>query len=159
MNSVHDAIAQRTTTEGTVVGILVSIGFCHLLNDMLRSLIPAVYPLLKSVGRIATATPDRPLHGPPAKPYSLTIGMRFTLVGLVLFSMASGFVPLLCAAATVGLGSAVFHPESSRVARMASGGQHGLAQSVFQVGGNAGSGMGPLLAALALDARCEIGGR
>ena len=176
MNSVHDAIAQRTTTEGTVVGILVSIGFCHLLNDMLRSLIPAVYPLLKSsyhldFGQIGLITLTyqlvasllQPLiglytdHRP--KPYSLTIGMGFTLVGLLLFSMASGFVPLLCAAATVGLGSAVFHPESSRVARMASGGQHGLAQSVFQVGGNAGSGMGPLLAALALDARCEIGGR
>jgi FSR family fosmidomycin resistance protein-like MFS transporter len=131
---------------------------------MVQSLIPAVYPVLKSsfhldFGQIGLITLTyqlvasllQPVIGLYTdyrpKPYSLVIGMGFTLVGLVLFSMASGFVPLLFAAAMVGLGSAVFHPESSRVARMASGGQHGLAQSVFQVGGNAGSSLGPLLAA------------
>jgi FSR family fosmidomycin resistance protein-like MFS transporter len=158
------AIAPKTTGGGTVVRILLAISFCHLLNDMVQSLIPAVYPILKSsyhldfahIGLITltyqtVASVLQPLIGLYTdfrpKPYSLAIGMGFTLVGLVLFSMASAFVPLLCAAAMVGLGSAVFHPESSRVARMASGGQHGLAQSVFQVGGNAGSSLGPLLAA------------
>ena len=137
---------------------------------MVQSLIPAVYPVLKSsfhldFGQIGLITLTyqlvasllQPLIGLYTdyrpKPYSLVIGMGFTLVGLVLFSIASGFVPLLFAVAMVGLGSAVFHPESSRVARMASGGQHGLAQSVFQVGGNAGSAMGPLLAAFVVIPR------
>jgi len=131
---------------------------------MVQSLIPAVYPLIKSsyhlsfgqVGLITltyqlVASILQPVIGLYTdyrpKPYSLAIGMGFTLAGLVLFSRASVFGALLGAAAMVGLGSAIFHPESSRVARMASGGQHGLAQSVFQVGGNAGSSMGPLLAA------------
>lgn len=131
---------------------------------MVQSLIPSIYPMLKSsfhlsfgqIGLItltyqAVASLLQPLvglytdHRP--KPYSLVAGMGFTLVGLVFFSMAPTFVMLLAAAALIGVGSAVFHPESSRVARMASGGQHGLAQSVFQVGGNTGSAMGPLLAA------------
>jgi len=159
------AAAQPKNTAGTVaVKILIAISFCHFLNDMVQSLIPAIYPILKtsfhlSFGQIGLITLTYQLiasllqpvvglytdHRP--QPYSLVAGMGFTLVGLVFFSMAPTFVMLLAAAALVGVGSAVFHPESSRVARMASGGQHGLAQSVFQVGGNTGSAMGPLLAA------------
>lgn len=144
--------------------ILAAISFCHLLNDMIQSLIPAIYPILKTsfhlnfaqLGLItltfqATASLLQPFVGyytdTRPKPYSLPVGMGLTLIGLVLLSMASDFVMLLIAAALVGTGSAVFHPESSRVARMASGGQPGLAQSVFQVGGNTGSSLGPLLAA------------
>ncbi len=144
--------------------VLAAISFCHLLNDMMQSLIPAVYPILKNsfhlnfaqIGLITltnqlTASLLQPFIGSYTdrnpKPYSLPIGMSFTLVGLVLFSLATDFRVLLLAAALVGMGSSVFHPESSRVARMASGGQHGLAQSIFQVGGNAGSALGPLMAA------------
>src|SRR6202451_3104742 len=132
---------------------------------MIQSLLPAIYPILKSnfhldfakIGLITltyqlTASLLQPLIGlytdRRPQPYSLPFGMGFTLVGIVLLSIASSFVSILIAAACVGAGSAVFHPESSRVARLASGGQHGLAQSVFQVGGNAGSAGGPLLAAL-----------
>jgi len=131
---------------------------------MVQSLVPAIYPLLKSafhldfgqIGLITltgqtTASLLQPLVGlytdRRPKPYSLTAGMGFTLVGLLLLSLAVSFSKILVAVALVGVGSAVFHPESSRVARMASGGQHGLAQSLFQVGGNAGSALGPLLAA------------
>ncbi len=144
--------------------ILAAISFCHLVNDMLQSLIPAIYPLLKSsfhldfgqIGLITltyqmTASLLQPLVGlytdRRPMPYSLTFGMGFTLVGLVILSMAPSYITLLLGAALMGMGSAVFHPESSRVARMASGGQHGLAQSLFQVGGNGGSALGPLLAA------------
>jgi FSR family fosmidomycin resistance protein-like MFS transporter len=147
-----------------VFPILGAISFCHLLNDMMQSVIPAIYPLLKSayhldfgqVGLITlssqlTASLLQPLVGSYTdrrpQPYSLTVGMCFTFVGLLLLSTAPSFGMILVAAAMVGMGSAVFHPESSRVARMASGGQHGLAQSLFQVGGNAGSALGPLLAA------------
>lgn len=148
----------------TAFTILAAISFCHFLNDMVQSLIPALYPLLKSafhldfgqIGLITltgqtTASLLQPLVGiytdRRPKPYSLTAGMGFTLVGLLLLSLAPSFGKILVAVALVGVGSAVFHPESSRVARMASGGQHGLAQSLFQVGGNAGSALGPLLAA------------
>jgi len=156
--------AQKNAAANTLFRVLAAISFCHLLNDLVQSLIPAIYPILKSsfhldfgqIGLITltyqmTASLLQPViglytdHHP--KPYSLAIGMGFTLAGLVFFSMAPTYVMLLAAAALVGIGSAVFHPEASRVARMASGGQHGLAQSVFQVGGNAGSSMGPLLAA------------
>jgi MFS transporter, FSR family, fosmidomycin resistance protein len=147
-----------------VFPILAAISFCHLLNDLVQSLIPAVYPMLKTsfhldfgqIGLITltyqlTASLLQPMVGLYTdrypKPYSLPVGMTFTLVGLVLLSIAPTYPALLSAAALVGIGSAVFHPESSRVARMASGGQHGLAQSLFQVGGNAGSSLGPLLAA------------
>jgi FSR family fosmidomycin resistance protein-like MFS transporter len=148
----------------TAFKVLAAITFCHFLNDIFQSLIPAIYPLLKNfyhldfgqVGLISltnqmTASLLQPLvglytdHRP--KPYSLPIGMGFTLVGLVVLSRAPSYMIVLVAVAFVGIGSAVFHPESSRIARMASGGQHGLAQSVFQVGGNAGSSLGPLLAA------------
>ncbi|HTA40941.1 MAG TPA: MFS transporter [Bryobacteraceae bacterium] len=155
---------QRQATEGTVFTVLAAISFSHLLNDMIQSLLPAVYPILKTnfhldfakVGLITltvqlTASLLQPLIGlytdRKPKPYSLPFGMGFTLVGLALLSMASNYAFILIAAGLIGMGSAVFHPESSRVARMASGGQHGLAQSVFQVGGNAGSSLGPLLAA------------
>jgi MFS transporter, FSR family, fosmidomycin resistance protein len=148
----------------TAFRILAAISFCHLLNDMMQSVIPAVYPILKQsyhldfgqIGLITltsqlTASLLQPLvglytdHRPT--PYSLPAGMTFTMVGLILIASAPSFAMVLAAVAMVGMGSAVFHPESSRVARMASGGQHGLAQSLFQVGGNAGSAMGPLLAA------------
>jgi MFS transporter, FSR family, fosmidomycin resistance protein len=153
--------------EQTVFKILLAISFCHLLNDTLQSLIPAIYPLLKSsyhldfgqVGLIAltlqfTASLLQPLVGlytdRRPQPYSLAIGMGFTLVGLLGLAMAPSYGTILAAAACMGIGSAVFHPESSRVARLASGGQHGMAQSLFQVGGNAGSALGPLLAAFVL---------
>jgi FSR family fosmidomycin resistance protein-like MFS transporter len=148
----------------TAFRVLAAISFCHLLNDMMQSVIPAVYPILKDTYRLdfgqiglitltsqLTASLLQPLvglytdHRPT--PYSLPVGMTFTMVGLILVSSAPTFTMVLAAVALVGMGSAVFHPESSRVARMASGGQHGLAQSLFQVGGNAGSSMGPLLAA------------
>jgi MFS transporter, FSR family, fosmidomycin resistance protein len=149
----------------TTYPILAAVSFCHLLNDLLQSVIPAAYPILKAayqldfgqIGLITLAaqltasllqpvvgiyTDRRPL------PYSLAIGMCFTFCGLVLLSSAPSYPFVLGAVGCVGLGSAVFHPESSRVARMASGGRYGLAQSFFQVGGNAGSATGPLLAAL-----------
>src|SRR5438309_10973004 len=144
--------------------ILAAISFCHLLNDMMQSLLPALYPMLRSSYRLSftqiglltftfqfTASLLQPLVGAFAdkspRPYSLAAGMGFTLVGLVLLAFADSYALLLFAAALIGTGSSVFHPESSRVARMASGGKHGLAQSVFQVGGNFGTSAGPLLAA------------
>ena len=147
-----------------VFKVLAAISVCHLLNDMLSSLLPAIYPLLKDsfhltfaqVGLITltyqtTASLLQPLIGyytdKKSRPYSLPIGMGATLCGLIFLAAAHNFTALLLAAALVGTGSSVFHPESSRVARMASGGQHGLAQSLFQVGGNAGLSLGPLLAA------------
>ena len=154
-----------TKVQRTVYSVLGAISFSHLLNDMIQSLILAIYPMLKGdfsltfgqIGLITltyqiTASLLQPLVGlytdKQPKPYSLPVGMGFTLAGLLLLSVAPNFGVLLVAAALVGCGSSVFHPESSRVARMASGGQHGLAQSLFQVGGNAGSSLGPLLAAL-----------
>ena len=158
-----DQAAQQAPPK-TVFAVLGAISFSHLLNDMIQSLIVAIYPLLKSsfaldfvqVGMITltfqvTASLLQPLVGLYTDrrplPYSLPIGMGFTLSGLLLLAVAPNFPVLLLAAALVGMGSSVFHPESSRVARMASGGQHGLAQSIFQVGGNLGSSLGPLLAA------------
>jgi len=149
---------------GPVTGILLAISLSHLLNDLMQSLVPAVYPILKAkfaldfgqVGLISltfylTASLLQPVVGVITDrrpmPFSLAIGMGSTLAGLLLLSVAGSFPIILLAAGLIGLGSAVFHPESSRVARMASGGRHGLAQSVFQVGGNAGSAIGPLLAA------------
>ena len=154
----------------TAFPILAMLSVCHLLNDMIQSLLPAIYPLLKEsfkldfgqIGLItltfqATASLLQPVVGivtdKRPMPYSLPIGMGFTLIGLVLLSQASSFGMLLFAAALVGSGSSVFHPESSRVARMASGGRHGLAQSLFQVGGNVGSSIGPLLAAFVVMPR------
>jgi FSR family fosmidomycin resistance protein-like MFS transporter len=164
--SASSATAQPVAkVQRTVYSVLGAISFSHLLNDMIQSLILAIYPMLKdnfslSFGQIGlitltyqiTASLLQPLIGiytdKHPKPYSLPVGMGFTLSGLLLMSVAANFGVLLIAAALVGCGSSVFHPESSRVARMASGGRHGLAQSLFQVGGNAGSSLGPLLAAL-----------
>ena len=156
--------AQKNAVETTKFRVLGAISFSHFLNDMIQSLLLAIYPLLKGnfhlsfaqVGLITltfqvTASLLQPIVGlytdKYPKPYSLAIGMGSTLCGLLLLSIAPNFEVLLLAAALVGTGSSVFHPEASRVARMASGGRHGLAQSLFQVGGNAGSAMGPLLAA------------
>ncbi len=156
--------APATPRAGPVVGILLAISLSHLLNDLMQSLVPAVYPILKTkfaldfgqVGLISltfylTASLLQPVVGVITDrrpmPFSLATGMGSTLAGLLLLSVAGSFPAILLAAGLIGLGSAVFHPESSRVARMASGGRHGLAQSVFQVGGNAGSAIGPLLAA------------
>ncbi len=159
------ARTEPLSPAGTLVlRILLTIAFCHFLNDMMQSLIPAIYPILKTtyhlsfsqVGLITltnqlTASVLQPVVGVYTdrrpQPYSLPVGMGFTLTGLILLSRAGTFPVLLAAVALVGVGSSVLHPESSRVARMASGGQHGLAQSVFQVGGNAGGALGPLLAA------------
>jgi len=157
-------LSPAQTAGRTTFSILAAISFCHLLNDMMQSLLPALYPMLKSsyalsFGQIGlltftyqiTASLLQPLIGlytdRSPRPYSLAIGMGFTLVGLLLLAFAGSFYLLLVAASLVGTGSSVFHPESSRVARMASGGRHGLAQSVFQVGGNVGSAIGPLVAA------------
>ena len=148
----------------TAYRILAALGLCHLLNDMLQSVIPAVYPILKNsyhldfgqIGLITltvqlTASLLQPVVGlytdRRPMPYSLPVGMAFTLAGLLLLSVAPSFPAILFAVGLVGVGSSVFHPESSRVVRMASGGRHGLAQSIFQVGGNFGTSLGPLLAA------------
>ncbi len=156
--------ARIEKAERAAFGVLAAIAFCHLLNDMSQSLILAIYPILKSsfhldFGQIGLITFTYQLVASLLQPivglytdrrpqaYSLPVGMGFTLLGLVVLSVAASFLMLLIGAAFVGMGSSVFHPESSRVARLASGGQHGLAQSLFQVGGNAGSAIGPLLAA------------
>ena len=161
--TVAQPSAARAATQ-TAFTVLAAISFSHLLNDMMQSLLPALYPMLKahyglSFGQIGvltftyqiTASILQPLIGRYTdvrpRPYSLSAGMGFTLAGLALLAYAHNYALLLAAAALVGTGSSVFHPESSRVARMASGGRHGLAQSVFQVGGNLGSSIGPLLAA------------
>jgi MFS transporter, FSR family, fosmidomycin resistance protein len=145
--------------------VVFSLSFCHLLNDLMQSMLPAIYPVLKEahgldfgqIGLITlafqcTASLFQPAVGMftdrKPLPYSLAAGMGSTLIGLVLLARADDYATILIAACLVGLGSAVFHPEASRVARLASGGRHGLAQSLFQVGGNAGSAIGPLLAAL-----------
>jgi FSR family fosmidomycin resistance protein-like MFS transporter len=151
-------------TESTAFKVLVAISFSHFLNDTIQSLMIAIYPLFKTefhlnftqIGLITmafqcTAPLLQPLVGyytdRRPKPFSLALGMGCTLTGLLTLSLASSFPMVLVAAALVGTGSSIFHPESARVARMASGGRHGLAQSIFQVGGNAGAATGPLLAA------------
>ena len=159
------AAAAPAPVQRTVYSVLGAISFSHLLNDMIQSLLLAIYPMLKQnfalsfaqIGLITltyqiTASLLQPLVGfytdKRPQPYSLPVGMGFTLTGLLLMSVAPNYSLLLLAAALVGCGSSVFHPESSRVARMASGGRYGLAQSLFQVGGNVGSSLGPLFAAL-----------
>jgi FSR family fosmidomycin resistance protein-like MFS transporter len=162
--------SDQKVAENTVFAVLIAISVSHLLNDTIQSVIPAIYPILKEsfhlsftqIGLITltfqlTASLLQPFvglytdHRP--KPYSLAIGMGFTLVGLLVLSRAGNFPMILCSAALVGMGSSVFHPEASRLARMASGGRHGFAQSIFQVGGNAGTSLGPLLAALIIVPR------
>jgi len=165
--SVISAEPANDVGAKTVFKVLLAISFCHLLNDTVQSLLPAIYPLLRDtfhldfgqIGLISftttfTASLLQPLVGLYSdrhhKPYFLAIGMGITLIGLVTLSLAPSYATVLIAAALVGMGSSVFHPESSRVARMASGGRHGMAQSLFQVGGNAGSSLGPLLATFVL---------
>ena len=150
--------------EATTFSIILALSFSHFLNDTMQSLVPALYPMLKGtyslsfaqIGLITlvmqlTSSMLQPMVGIVAdyrpQPYSLAAGMGVTFTGLLLLASAGSFHLLLVAAALVGVGSAVFHPEASRVARMASGGRHGLAQSLFQVGGNVGSALGPILAA------------
>ncbi len=150
--------------EGTAVAVLAVISVCHMLNDVIQSLIMAIYPMLKSalhldfsqIGIITftfqcTASLLQPFVGYYTDryptPYSLVLGMSSSLIGLLLMAFADTYLMVLSAAALIGMGSSVFHPESSRVARLASGGRHGMAQSVFQVGGNFGTAIGPLLAA------------
>ena len=156
--------ATEAGSETTTFAILVSLSVCHLLNDMNQSLVPALYPILKQtyrldfgqIGLIAlasqlTASMLQPVVGMVTdrrpQPYSLPIAMGCSLIGLLLLAVAGNYPTIIAAAALVGVGSSVFHPESSRVARMASGGRHGFAQSLFQVGGSTGSAIGPLLAA------------
>lgn len=158
-------VKAKAAATGPVYLVLGGISFSHFLNDTMQSLIPSVYPILKEnysltfaqIGLITlafqiTASLLQPVIGSitdrKAQPFSLAIGMGFTFIGLLMLSIAHDYRMLLVSAAMVGLGSAVFHPESSRIARMASGGRFGFAQSVFQVGGNLGSAMGPVLAAL-----------
>jgi len=157
--------AVRKIAHDTSFTVLFAIGFCHLLNDMMQALLPAIYPTLKTqfhlnfaqIGFVTlvfqcTAALFQPVVGYFADlkpmPYSLALGMVSTLAGLLLLAVAPSYPVLLLAAMMIGTGSAVFHPESSRVARMASGGRYGLAQSVFQVGGNTGQALSPLTAAL-----------
>jgi FSR family fosmidomycin resistance protein-like MFS transporter len=148
----------------TAYSILGAISFCHTLNDMLQSLLPAIYPILKGgfdlsfsqIGLLTltyqvTASLLQPVVGlftdRRPQPYSLPMGMGCTLIGMIAIAFASSYIELLGGAALLGVGSSIFHPEASRIARLASGGAHGLAQSLFQVGGNFGSALGPLLAA------------
>ena len=166
MNKVLEKIkGSPHVAEGTAYAILFTMGLCHLLNDMIQSVIPAIYPLLKDnygftfaqIGVITlvfqlTSSVLQPFVGQYAdrrpRPYSLSLGMCFTLVGLVALAFAPNFGLILLSVALIGCGSSVFHPEASRVAQLASGGRKSLAQSIFQVGGNGGSAFGPLLAAL-----------
>lgn len=154
-----------TMTEGTVYSILIICGISHFLNDMIQSIIPSIYPIIKDkfgfsfaqIGIITlifqmTSSILQPFTGLYAdrhpRPYALSIGMCFTLTGLLLLAFAENYVLILLAVSIVGLGSSIFHPTASRVTQMASGGRKSLAQSIFQVGGNGGSALGPLLAAI-----------
>ena len=164
VSQVSVGAGTKADARKTVFSILFAISIAHLLNDMMQSVIPAVYPLIKDhfqlsftqIGLITltfqlTASLLQPFVGLYTDrnplPMSLTTGMAFTFTGLLLFANAGSFPMLLLSVGLIGVGSSVFHPESSRVAHMASGGKKGLAQSIFQVGGNAGSSLGPLLAA------------
>lgn len=157
----------KTAAETTVFPILFAISFSHLLNDTIQSLIPAIYPLLKSsfqlsytqIGFITftfqlAASLLQPFVGSytdrKPQPFSLATGMGFTLIGLLLLSAVGSYYLVLVSVGLIGIGSSIFHPEASRVAYMASGGRRGLAQSIFQLGGNFGSSLGPLLAALVI---------
>src|SRR6195256_6189309 len=160
-----DAAVKAAAVAGPAYVVLAGISFSHFLNDTMQSLIASVYPILKDnyaldfaqIGLITlafqfTASLLQPVIGhftdKKAQPFSLAIGMGFTFFGLLLLSAAHHYGIILVAAALVGLGSAVFHPESARIARLASGGRYGFAQSVFQLGGSFGTSMGPVLAAL-----------
>jgi len=164
-NSTKTLGDPKQLVQQTVFSILFTISFTHFINDMLQAVVPAVYPIIKEkfhlsftdIGLITltyqlTASILQPFIGfytdRKPRPYSLAIGMTFTLIGLMAVAVASNFINILLAVSLIGIGSSIFHPESSRVAHLASGGKKGLAQSIFQLGGNAGSAIGPLLAAL-----------
>lgn len=164
LETTRASAAEKTIAQTTVYAILFSISFSHLLNDLLQSVIPSIYPLMKEsyhlnfsqIGWITftfqlTASILQPFVGHYTdrnpRPYSFAIGMGFTLTGIILLAFASSFSALLFAVAMVGTGSSIFHPEASKVAYYASGGRRGLAQSIFQLGGNTGSAFGPLLVA------------
>ncbi len=149
----------KKIAEGTIYSILLTISFSHLLNDTIQSLISSIYPIVKNsyhlnfsqVGLITftfqiAASILQPVIGfytdKKPQPFSLAIGMSFTLIGLVLLSQAGSYYSILLSVALIGIGSSVFHPEASKVAYMAAGERRGLAQSIFQVGGNAGSALG-----------------
>ena len=157
----------RPKADGAVISVLGAVSFCHFLNDLMQALLPAIYPILKggfdlNFGQIGlltltyqiTASLLQPLIGHftdrRPQPYSLPFGMGSTMVGLLILAFAPNYAGLLLGSALLGVGSSIFHPESSRIARLASGGAHGLAQSVFQVGGNFGQSLGPLAAAFVI---------
>jgi FSR family fosmidomycin resistance protein-like MFS transporter len=162
---MSNTVAAAPTRAGAKLApVLGAVSFCHLLNDMMQSLLPAIYPILKggfdlNFGQIGlltltyqiTASLLQPIIGLATdrrpQPFSLPAGMGFTLLGMVALALAPSYGLLLAGAALLGVGSSIFHPEASRIARLASGGKHGFAQSVFQVGGNFGGSLGPLLAA------------
>ncbi|HUZ67974.1 MAG TPA: MFS transporter, partial [Beijerinckiaceae bacterium] len=158
------AAAPTRSTGGILVPVLGAISFCHMLNDMMQSLLPAIYPILKGgfdlsfaqVGLLtlfyqAAASLLQPFIGHytdrKPQPYSLAVGMAFSLLGILTLALAPSYNFLILGAVLLGTGSSIFHPESSRMARIASGGRHGAAQSLFQVGGQFGQSLGPLLAA------------
>ena len=164
----------KPASRGTILPVLGAVSVCHLLNDMMQALLPAVYPILRGefslsfaqVGLLTlvyqiTASILQPLIGfytdTRPQPYSLPFAMLASMMGLLTLAFAPSFSVLLAGAAMLGLGSSVFHPESSRIARLSSGGAHGLAQSVFQVGGNFGSALGPLAAAYIVLPRGQTG--
>ena len=172
--SVSATSMRRTAASATIVPVLAAVSLCHLLNDLMQSLLPAAFPVLHrdfalSFGQIGllslvyqiTASILQPLvglytdHWP--QPYSLPAAMLASMTGLLTLAFGPDFRTLLAGAALLGLGSSIFHPESSRIARLASGGAHGLAQSVFQVGGNVGSALGPLAAAYVVLPRGQHG--
>jgi MFS transporter, FSR family, fosmidomycin resistance protein len=171
---VSQAVTVGARKRMIALPVLAAVSFCHMLNDMMQALLPAVYPILKggfhlSFGQIGlltltyqtTASLLQPMIGlytdRRPQPFSLPVGMSFTLVGMLLLSVAPHYAVLLAAAALLGVGSSIFHPEASRIARLASGGQHGLAQSLFQVGGNFGQSLAPLLAAFFILPRGQEG--
>ncbi|MEG0819056.1 MAG: MFS transporter, partial [Brevundimonas sp.] len=158
-------VPNMATSPRFLIGIVGAVAFAHLLNDLIQAVLPAIYPMLKTkfalsftqIGLVAlvyqfTASLLQPWIGfytdKHPKPYLLPCGMFATLIGIGLLATAGSFAMLLLASAVIGVGSATFHPEASRVARLASGGQFGTAQSTFQVGGNTGSAIGPLVASL-----------
>ncbi len=169
-SATSPAVPLRDTAGHTALNVLLALSFTHLLNDTVQAMLPSIYPLLKNsyglsftqIGLITltyqlTGSLLQPLVGAYTDrhplPYSLATGMGVSLLGLTLLSQANSYPLLLVAAGMVGMGSSIFHPEASRVARMASGGKHGFAQSLFQVGGNLGSSLGPLVAAVLIIPR------
>lgn len=159
--------SNKDIKEKTIFSILIAISFAHLLNDLMQSIIPSIYPIIKdkygfTFGQIGiitlvfqmTSSILQPFVGRYAdrhpQPYSLSIGMLFTLAGIILLSFAGNYGSILVAVGVIGCGSSIFHPEASRIAQMAGGHKKGLAQSIFQVGGNGGSAIGPLLAAIVI---------